>query len=304
MIGLGDLPGGNTASTARAVSADGQVIVGNGSDVGGPAAFQWRDGTGMVPVGDLPGGATGSFAHGVSDDGSVIVGVGSSTNGAEAFRWTANDGMVGLGVLSTNFGFLSEAHGVSDDGSVVVGVSTSVLTGEEAYRWTPQTGMVGIGWPAGAFQSEATNVSADGQVIVGMSIGAGWHWSELVGFELLGSLPGGTGGDFRSEPLDLTPDGSIIVGTSETDIAFGEAFIWDAVNGIRDMRDMLMQDFALDLTGWMLRTASGISADGRTIVGTGVNPNGFTEAWIATIPEPASAILLLLGTTMLLRRRV
>ena len=40
----------------------------------------------------------------------------------------------------------------------------------------------------------------------------------------------------------------------------------------------------LDLAGWQLTEATGVSANGRTIVGNGINPDGQQEAWIATIP--------------------
>ncbi len=42
---------------------------------------------------------------------------------------------------------------------------------------------------------------------------------------------------------------------------------------------------------------------GLTIVGTGINANGDTEAFIATIPEAATLTLFALGSLTLLRRR-
>ena len=62
----------------------------------------------------------------------------------------------------------------------------------------------------------------------------------------------------------------------------------------------------LDLTGWTLREATGISDDGLTIVGYGDNPNGFMEGWIAVIPEPSSGLLVgagLVALAALQRRR-
>jgi len=44
---------------------------------------------------------------------------------------------------------------------------------------------------------------------------------------------------------------------------------------------VLVDDYGLDLTGWKLWKATAISDDGLTIVGSGENPNGETEAWIA-----------------------
>jgi len=81
-----------------------------------------------------------------------------------------------------------------------------------------------------------------------------------------------------------------------------EAFIWDASNGMRNLVDVLVNDFGLDLTGWSVREATGISDDGLSIVGYGYH-EGNAEGWIATIPEPATVCLLGLGGLGLLRRR-
>jgi len=59
----------------------------------------------------------------------------------------------------------------------------------------------------------------------------------------------------------------------------------------------------LKLTGWTLSQATGISADGLTIVGFGNNPSSQNEAWIATIPKQATLLLLALGAAAILRRR-
>ncbi|MFQ5806090.1 MAG: hypothetical protein ACE5I3_06545 [Phycisphaerae bacterium] len=68
---------------------------------------------------------------------------------------------------------------------------------------------------------------------------------------------------------------------------------------MRNLQDVLTDEYGLDLTGWRLSVAYGISADGLTIVGDGQNPNGDTEAWIAHIPEPAALWLLAFGVLVL-----
>jgi hypothetical protein len=40
----------------------------------------------------------------------------------------------------------------------------------------------------------------------------------------------------------------------------------------------------VDTTGWNLHDATGISADGATIIGQGNDPSNNTQAWVAHIP--------------------
>jgi hypothetical protein len=83
-----------------------------------------------------------------------------------------------------------------------------------------------------------------------------------------------------------------------------EAFIWTAATGMRSIRDVLVNDFGLNLTGWDLTFAQGISADGSTIVGWG-NINDTQEAWVAVLPEPSIAGIVATAATggAVLRRR-
>lgn len=315
MINLGVMPGSIRmpgGCQARAVSADGSVVVGYG--YGAKRGFRWTISDGMVDLGDLPGGNVYCRAYDVSADGLIVIGASSSTNSGqdyEAFHWTHDSGMVGLGDLPGGK-FNSYGQGVSANGSVVVGSSDSA-SGPEAFRWTQDGGMVGLGdLPGGELCSRAFAVSADGSTVVGSSISApgeeAFRWTKSTGMQGLGDLPGG---EFRSSAWAVSADGSIVVGTSTSKSGM-EAFIWDANKGMRSLKSVLEKDYGLDLSGWTLRLAKGISDDGLTIVGFGkhekkkkteirrpkraesdkirdrirrISSGSTTEGWIATIPR-------------------
>lgn len=301
-IGTLDESNGVNFSVGYGVSRTGQVV-GQTSSPDGSLGFLWTNTTGMVSLGDLPGGRLGSAATGISDDGDTIVGAATSSSISllnEAFRWTPSTGMVGLGTLPG--GTQSSAADVSKDGMVVVGVSGSD-NGTLAFRWTAWTGMVALGdLPGGSVFSSASAVSADGVYVVGESRsaagpqGEAFLWSQAGGMIGLGDLSGGA---FKSRAFDVSSDGRIVVGQA-TSAAGDEAFVWDPVHGMRSLRSVLVAS-GVDLTGWRLTSATAMSADGLTIVGEGVGPRG-PEAWIATIPEPATAILLVAGIAAIRRR--
>jgi probable HAF family extracellular repeat protein len=303
MVGLGDLPDGDFDSDAYGVSADGLTLfgVGNTRDPNGPpryVGFRWTAEKGMVAL--RAGDSFMLYPQAASADGAVVVGQGilnNQFNELVASRWTEQEGIVGLGDLPGGI-FRSSARGISADGSVVVG-SASSPNGGEAFRWTEDSGMVGLGdLPGGAFGSNANAVSADGSVVVGTGNSASgleaFRWTPAGGMVGLGDLPGSV---FRSVANAVSADCSVVVGSGNVVDAdgIGDAFYWTEATGMIKLRDLLTTLGASNLDGWSLISATGVSADGQTIVGSGTNPSGTTEAWVATIPEPYSLVLAAIG---------
>jgi probable HAF family extracellular repeat protein len=155
--------------------------------------------------------------------------------------------------------------------------------------------------PGGSFDSVAYGVSADGSVVVGRSLSTSAHeafrWTSGGGMVGLGFLPGDV---YYSEANGVSADGSVVVGTSF--YASGqEAFVWMPGAGMQSLQSYLT-GLGVNTTGWQLYRATGVSADGLTIVGVGTNPSGFSEAFVANIspvPEPETWLLFAVGFGLL-----
>jgi uncharacterized membrane protein len=179
----------------------------------------------------------------------------------------------------------SSAIDVSADGSVIVGFVDMGSTEESfgAFRWTEFDGMENLN-PEFSSRSSAIAVSDDGSLVLGH---AGAR-NEIFKWNLDdGHVSAGFG-----TVQAISSDASVIAGRNNN----GAAFVLDSVHGSRDIKQIL-EGQGIDLTGWRLGSVSGISADGLTLAGFGFNPLGEQEGWIATIPEPNTALLLSLGLT-------
>jgi uncharacterized membrane protein len=198
--------------------------------------------------------------------------------------------MVGLGDLP-GASFRSEAHGLSEDGSIVVGNGRSVRTTNnlsEAMRWSESEGMIGLGDIfGGPFGSSAAAISGNGQMIVGngrdpfdgISVAI---WNNGGRAQMVLTVP-----PFRmmAFALDVSHDGSVVVGYANYPDDTRGAFIWSPyMDHMRELRELLVDDLGLDIEGWTLTEAVGVSADGTVIVGNGISPAGVRQGWVAHLP--------------------
>jgi uncharacterized membrane protein len=290
IIGIGSFPNdGFRSSQAKAVSNNG-VIVGASvrpdslDEDGSP--FVWTQEGGMIFPGNLGGPHTGGEAFGVTADGSIVVGfVFNASGNLQAFRWTSQTGPEGLPMLQGQQ--LSRALGVSADGSVIVGnASIGSTTFPRPVKWEGRQAMFLPDLTHGTIGS-ANGVTPDGSLIVGTSGGHAVMWT-ASGVQDLGTLPNSFP---NSSGAAVSADGAVVVGSNVLDISDNSfvAVIWDAQHGMRDLNDVLREDFQLDLGGFFLSFATGVSADGRVICGTGINTDGDQEAWVVNLRAPCAA---------------
>ncbi len=292
---------GELTADPKAVSADGEVVVGNLSSPTDSEAFRWTKSAGMLPLGVPPAaGGEKRYADGISADGIWIVGQSwAPKSGATPFRWSVTSGFQGLGTLSTQ---VSDTNGdgsvivgwkdglpfrwtaatgpetigsesgtvyaVSDDGAVSVGICPTQAGVARACRWTNSVKQQ-LQAGAGPFPHDfAAGVSADGKVAVG-SANTSDGVTEAVWWDESGNLHAiGTLGSKFTQALAASADGQIIVGKScpspSSCESHGHGFVWDATNGMRTLEQVLK---ASGIELGRFGPAADVSADGSVVVG-------------------------------------
>jgi uncharacterized membrane protein len=323
--GLGFLPGVPPQTTASAISSDGSTVVGvagglptcDGKAVRWTAPTGWQvmaiagqiyanwspvavSADGSIVAGDLPTGGcsgigtgarwtltTGAVAlstpgpvAGMSADGSLIVGYaygpGYPPSSASAWQWSAQQGHIQTLHSAQGCNF-TLANAVSGNGLVIFGNSCGWCEWAGTNQPAPLT-----------YTGRSVNAASfDGGSIVGVyglcgaCVARACRWTPAGGLEDLGSLSGESGSWVGA----VSADGGVAVGNSGTPNTNDfVAVVWDQAHGMRDLKAVLT-GLGLDLTGWTLSVAVGVSGDGRTIIGNGTDPQGHQQAWLAFLGD-------------------
>ena len=271
----------------------------------------WTEAGGVDRIGQPSGQFIGTDKLIISGDTHTLIAnlnmrFGSVTK-LVSYLWTEDNGYSQIAPLPLLGHDTTLLTGISQDGSAIVGTSMDLVDAGElinlpnrAFLWTSTGGILNLGALPHLLELElvshsaATGISADGQVVIGYSVSyvsefEGFIWDQTNGMQSLGYIAGEPT-PFSSIPNATTANGSVVVGNlqwTEGDEEDTTPYIWDTVNGMQDMKAYL-EGYGLDLDGWTLKDAVDISADGTVIIGNGINPDGNSEGWVASLHELTS----------------
>lgn len=255
----------------------------------------------MVDLGVL-GAYTGSNIHDTSWDGTVAVGDVFNGSSDRAVRWTSAAGWELFGDIPGGVNY-NASSAISGDGNVIGGYAQIPGGNFVGFRWTSGSGMQSIGNLGGTGSTYVHAIDYNGNIIVGESTNlAGdteaFVWTSTGGMVGLGNLAGGV---FSSSIYAMVSDGSRFYGSS-VGTAGNTGIVWDSVNGMRDIRDVLANDFGLGsvLINFDITAVTAVSADGLVLAGTGWNRTVWApEGWVVVLPEPATYVQIIAGLGLL-----
>ncbi len=267
----------NLGTVSGAVPENGGVNNG-GRDLG---AFQPVGGDPIQLTSPLQ---TNSNGYDVADDGTVVgLSFGDNFVGpAIAFAWTPDEGMTALPVNRPDT--YSRANVISADGRVIAGWNDQSDGSRTAVVWKDRvpTDLVDRN---GLAVGEADGISIDGTYVVGSyytdidgNTGS-WRWNSNTHTMTL--IP------VMTFAFGVTRTGSTVVGnTGFFDDPPRAAIIWRKDIGAMLLADYLAEQNITVPEGWDLSGGlTGISADGRVLVGWGTGPLG-AQSYVIMIDAP------------------
>lgn len=291
----GDVTGGMTNQYLSGAVGSGTPAVWSGVLSGAPAVGSPLDDSGTAEI------RRGTFG-GVSSDGAVATGYAHliSPSGSPGEIWAYAGGSAArLSPFPSTTNFSSAViagNALSGDGAVVVG-SLNDGAGPRPFRWTAAGGFERLPAPTSgsARNARAECISRDGQVIGGHvtpdtlvynGLGQPCVWRDGYRIDLQ-NVPGYTSG----RVLSLSGDGSIAVGLGYNSLLpldigtlnGSKAVFW--FHGKATALETYLEDRGIDLGGLRLHLVSGVSDDGKTIVGYGSRATPAVEylSFIATL---------------------
>ncbi len=266
------------AHTVFSLSADGSVAAGDRPD----GFFHWTPAGGVTFIGG--NSASAGLGHGgdadLSEDGTLLSG-NSNPAGSETSEMSLYDIAAGtwtpLGSLGASSGVeASSSWGISGDGRSLVGLGWINGGTAHAIQWKEGGSVQDIGSTTPGMSSRANETDYDGNVVVG------WQDDEVGGRQGAVWVDGEQSklfyeGQPVGEASDITSDGKLVVGQGGYG-TLDQPWLYNTETGAIELLGMLNKDMTFPN-----RASTGISDDGRTIVGYERDFFGFPPVQDGTI---------------------
>lgn len=259
--------------------------------------------------------------RGVSGDGRIRVVPDFEEDMVRRLPWYIVDNGDPIS-LAVALGYTGFSTRISTDGSVIAGMlfnvhetgywsdyrgsvwrQTQVIDGTLFYSGPillPSLDVLSLNW--------MTDMSINGKYLAGRDISHSGdryqavYWDENRDVHSLGSLYHDSLIYNQSSAEGVRNDKIIVgmtyAGGANTDLGF----IWDEQHGMRYIKDVLEQEYNYDFGDNILASAGFGNPEGTIIEGNGYTSTGELFFWTATIPEPATILLLGLGAIAVRRR--
>ena len=335
-----ELPTISTTGRAVAASYDGSVIVGmtgryaqNTTSFGTPAV--WRDTASASPTLDTPlitasptGGPLRGIFNGVSATGSRAFGFARNVDGniASSTAYVYDQGTIPTAVAA--FGQLTGAYPagniMSADGTRATHyIQPGAVSGNStAFLWSETTGSTNLPLNTSSLYARTTTISGDGRVVAGFlasvnsianDSGQPVIWRDGVFSQL--ARPNNAinafvaGSDTTGRVLVGTAGNSLDLVNFTTNISFvGNTFAAIWIDGQAFSLATYLTSNGINLGNITPILASGVSADGRTVVGVATRPLATSTqreyvSFVATIPTPGTVFGMSLCVVFAARRR-
>lgn len=292
-----------------AISDDGIVAAGIQLVAAGNRIFPHRFVNGSFQALGAWNNAQQTAVNGINGDGSVLVGEAfyTSSETYRAFRWTPTGGYQQL-ATPNNLAQTVIANDISTNSRVIVG-RYDINFYSRPCIWVdgvPRT-LIGPG-NTGFDDGVARNVNNDGSIVVGNVKSLTGESDATVWRNYVPTTLPYPESYRYSGGTDISDDGSVVLGQvtsrvlppgSRTTLAIA---VW--VNEEFFLLSDYLRSHGVEVpAGWTLYEPKEISADGRTFCGLAFSQDGVVQGFVASIPAPATPMLLLGAIVFSSRRR-